>query len=47
MTMLIILLVIAAAVYGYAAIAFYYGYKSWRPVCGCQATEACNLEDMR
>jgi hypothetical protein len=39
MTTLLIILAIAAAIYGYAAIAFYYGYKNWNPICGCKGKQ--------
>lgn len=41
MTTLLIIAAIAAAVYGYAAIAFYYGFKNWYPMCGSKGT-ACS-----
>jgi hypothetical protein len=33
--LLIIVLAVITAVYVYAAIAYYYGFKSWNPFCGC------------
>jgi len=39
MTILLIIVAIAAAIYIYAAIAYYYGFKNWYPVCGCTGTE--------
>jgi hypothetical protein len=39
MTILLIIVAIAAAIYLYAAIAFYYGFKNWNPLCGCRGTE--------
>ncbi len=39
MTVLIILAAIAA-IYIYAAVAYYYGFKNWLPVCaGCKGKE--------
>jgi len=35
MTTFLIIAAIAAAVYLYAGIAFYYGFKNWYPMCGC------------
>ncbi len=35
MAILLIILVIAAAIYAYAAVAYYYGFKNWNPICGC------------
>ena len=37
MNVLLIIAVIFAAIYVYAAIAYYYGFKNWHPLCGCQA----------
>ncbi len=42
MTILLIIVAIAAAIYIYAAIAFYFGFKNWNPLCGCRGTE-CSL----
>ncbi len=39
MTILLIIAVIAAAIYIYAAIAYYFGFKNWHPLCGCKGTE--------
>ena len=35
MTTILIIGAIAAAIYTYAAIAFYYGFKDWYPFCSC------------
>lgn len=35
MTTLLIIVAIVAAIYIYGAVAFYYGFKSWNPLCGC------------
>ncbi|MDH4162889.1 MAG: hypothetical protein OEW15_09415 [Nitrospirota bacterium] len=34
MKIFLIIAAAAAAVYIYAAIAFYYGFKNWYPMCG-------------
>jgi len=39
MKILLIILAVAAAIYGYAAIAFYYGFKNWYPLCGCKGDQ--------
>jgi len=39
MTILLIIVAIAAAIYIYAAIAYYYGFKNWYPLCGCKGME--------
>ncbi len=39
MTILLIIVAIAAAIYIYAAIAFYFDFKNWNPLCGCRGTE--------
>jgi hypothetical protein len=39
MTTLLIIAAITAAIYGYGAIAFYYGSKNWNPLCGCRGTK--------
>jgi hypothetical protein len=36
MTILLTIVAIAAAIYIYAAIAYYYGFKNWYPLCGCK-----------
>jgi hypothetical protein len=36
MTILVIIAAIAAAIYIYAAIGYYYGFKNWYPFCGCK-----------
>jgi hypothetical protein len=41
MTIILIILGVAAVIYLYAAVAFYYGYKNWVPFCGCAGT-ACS-----
>jgi len=41
MVVLIILAAIAA-IYIYAAIAYYYAFKNWIPFCGCKGAE-CSL----
>ena len=38
MTALLIILAVVAAIYTYAAIAYYYGFKNWYPMCGCKRT---------
>ena len=39
MTIVLIIVAIVAAIYIYAAIAYYYGFRSWHPLCGCKGTE--------
>jgi hypothetical protein len=39
MTTILFIVAIAAAIYMYAAIAYYYGFKNWYPVCGCKGKE--------
>ncbi len=39
MTILLIIVAIAAAIYIYAAIAYYYAFKNWYPLSGCKGTE--------
>ncbi len=41
MTTLLIIVAIVAAIYLYAAVANYYGFKSWYPMCGCKG-DACS-----
>jgi hypothetical protein len=36
MTILLIIIAVIAAVYIYAAVANYYGFKNWNPLCGCK-----------
>jgi len=47
MTTFLIVVAIAAAVYLFAAISFYYGFKNWNPMCGgksarCGSGESCS-----
>ncbi len=43
MTTILIILAVIAAIYIYAAVAYYYVFKNWLPVCaGCKGTE-CSL----
>jgi len=35
MTTLLIIIAIVAAIYLYATLVFYYGFKNWYPLCGC------------
>ena len=43
MTIVLTVLAILAAVYIYAAVAYYYGFKNWYPVCGCSGAECRTL----
>jgi hypothetical protein len=36
MTIVLIIVTIVAAIYLYAALAYYYGFKNWYPLCGCK-----------
>ena len=38
MATFLIIVAIAAAIYIYAAIAYYYGFKNY-PLCGCKGTQ--------
>ncbi len=38
MSIILIILAAIAAIYVYAAIAFYYGFRTWVPFCGCAGT---------
>jgi len=38
MVYLLIIIVAIAVFYIYAAIAYYYGFKDWSPMCGCKGT---------
>ncbi len=37
MTIILIILAVTAAIYIYATIAYYYGFKNWVPFCGCKS----------
>ncbi len=39
MTIVLIIAAIVAALYIYAAVGYYYGFKNWYPLCGCKRTE--------
>ncbi len=41
MKILLLIAAIAAAIYIYAALAYYFAFKNWRPLCGCTGT-ACS-----
>jgi hypothetical protein len=43
MTVILIIVAIATAIYIYAAVAYYYGFKNWYPMCGCKKT-VCSLK---
>jgi hypothetical protein len=48
MTVILIIAALAAAVYLYAAVVFYYGFKNWAPLCGvsartCDRADVCRL----
>lgn len=38
MTIILIIAAIIAAIYIYAALVYYYGFKKWYPLCGCKGT---------
>ncbi len=38
MSIILIILAAIAAIYVYAAVGFYYGFKNWVPFCGCAGT---------
>jgi hypothetical protein len=39
MTILLSIAAVAAAIYIYAAVAYYYGFKHWHPLCGCKGAQ--------
>jgi hypothetical protein len=44
MTTLLIIIALVGAIYLYATLAFYYGFKNWYPLCGCSrqgSTQMC------
>ena len=46
MTILLIIIAVAAVIYLYATLAFYYGFKNWHPLCGCSkrgSTQVCAI----
>jgi hypothetical protein len=46
MTTLLIIIAVVAAIYLYATLAFYYGFKNWYPLCGCSrkgSTQVCAI----
>ena len=44
MTIFLIIVAIVAAIYIFAAIVYYYGFKNWYPMCGCKKA-SCSLKD--
>jgi hypothetical protein len=46
-TIMLIIIAVVAAIYLYATLAFYYGFKNWYPLCGtkssqCRRGESCS-----
>jgi hypothetical protein len=39
MTIVFIIAAVVAVIYIYGAVAYYYGFKNWLPVCGCKGRE--------
>jgi hypothetical protein len=39
MITLLVIIAAAAAVYLYATLAFYYGFKNWHPLCGTKSSQ--------
>jgi hypothetical protein len=46
MTIILIIIAAIAAIYIYAAIAYYDGFQNWDPLCGCKGTE-CSPKNHR
>ena len=44
MTIILIIAAVVAAIYSYAGLAYYYGFKNWNPLCGCKGT-ACSPKE--
>ena len=44
MTILLIAISVLAAVYLYAAVALYYGFKDWNYLCGCKGASCAPPE---
>ncbi len=40
---IIFIIAAATAIYIYAAVAYYYGFKNWMPFCGCKGRE-CGIK---
>lgn len=43
MTIALIIMAMVAAIYLYAVVAYYHGFKNWHPLCGCKGTK-CGLK---
>lgn len=46
-TIMLIIIAVVAAIYLYATLVFYYGFKNWYPLCGtkssqCRRGESCS-----
>ncbi len=46
-TIMLIIISVVVAIYFYAMVAFYYGFKNWYPLCGtkssqCRRGEPCS-----
>jgi hypothetical protein len=35
-----IIIIVLAAVYGFAAVGYYYAFKNWKPMCGSRKSSA-------
>ncbi len=38
-TIILIIIGVVAAIYVYATLAFYYGFKNWYPLCGTKSSQ--------
>ncbi len=47
MTTFLIIVAVIAAVYIYAAVAYYLGFKNWHPLCGCSGGSCKTTHEQR
>ena len=47
MNIFLIVAALLAAVYGFAAIGYYYAFKNWSPMCGSRKSSASSTNTIR
>ncbi|HSB32888.1 MAG TPA: hypothetical protein VLG39_00380 [Nitrospirota bacterium] len=47
MNILLIIAAVLAAVYGFAAIGYYYAFKNWSPMCGSRKSSSVPVKGIR
>lgn len=47
MNIFIIIAIVLAAIYGFAAVVYYYGFKNWSPLCGSHKSPAAPVKSIQ